>query len=296
MTKQILLAGETKPKPFTVLIVANPRLEAPRGSIQFISDPILTDEPLFDRVAAYIVQSLVGNLPGQEERLFDPPSAVRLRVVSFFDAALEDSHSLVAQDSVSFQLIGRTQALPTVLATIGEAYADVVFAVSASATHTRSTAWFTQDDDTRAGVSFTYDGATLTHRHWNVVPGLVSLHSSADALTALHEFQHAISSYTNGIIIDLYVDGTAAANRKAGRPIPINFCNHNGANVAADLLRAGVPGGYPAVWTSFHPEQHDNTRPSVMDNYYQAVVPNSCQNDRLTRQFITDRIRAKMAR
>ncbi len=294
-TKNVLLAGASKARPFTVLIIANPTLEAPRGSYQFVADPIRTMQAAFDAAAQYVVDSLLCRLPSQRESLFTAAMAAALRVVTVFDSTLAvgDGTSLVAQDSDSLQLIGRSQVLNAFVSGCGE-FPDVVFAVSASVTHTRSTTWFTQDDDTRPGVSFVYDGVNRTHRFWNLVPGMVSLHVTADALTALHEFQHAISSYTNGSIVDLYVDGATAFNRKNGRPIPSDFCTYNGVTIAADPNRDGL--GYPVAWTSYHPAQHNPALPSVMDNYYLGAPPNACENDLVTRQFVIDRITAKMSR
>jgi hypothetical protein len=39
-------------------------------------------------------------------------------------------------------------------------------------------------------------------------------------LTPLHEFQHALGSYTNGQILDLYEPRESGINKRQGRPDP----------------------------------------------------------------------------
>jgi hypothetical protein len=68
------------------------------------------------------------------------------------------------------------------------------------------------------------------HRFYKVVPGTIAIHSTASSLTAVHEFGHAISSYTNGKIMDLYVDSAAGFDNLLGRRIPPIFCDYNGRN------------------------------------------------------------------
>jgi hypothetical protein len=175
-------------------------------------------------------------------------------------------------------------------------HADVAFAVSASPTHNRASAWFTSDDDSRGGVPFTLDGVSLSHRYYCLIPGTVALPADSKSITALHEFGHALSSYTNGGVTDLYVNSNPALNVKQGRPIPIVFGQYNGANFLSDQTRDGL--GYPPSWQSYHCELINPAIPAVMDDYWLAAtgVPEQCEHDKITRQFLLDRLRAKTMR
>jgi hypothetical protein len=171
----------------------------------------------------------------------------------------------------------------------------VVYAVSGSQSHTRASAWFTTDDDTRAGVPFVLDGANLFHRYCCTIPGTIALPVTASSITALHEFGHAISSYSNGKIVDLYIDNLAALNNKLGRPIPTPFCNYQGITYLSDPTRDSL--GYPAGWQSYHCALVDASCPALMDDYWQSAKgSNACLHDSVTRQFIMDRMRAKIQR
>jgi hypothetical protein len=112
----------------------------------------------------------------------------------------------------------------------------------------------------------------------------------------LHEFGHALSSYTNGSVVDLYADSSAGINNKRGNPMPANFAVYNGIGMTTDSTRNGL--GYPGSWQSYHCELIDSSFPAVMDNYWLAAdgIPEHCQHDKITRQFLIDRLRAKIAR
>jgi hypothetical protein len=122
------------------------------------------------------------------------------------------------------------------------------------------------------------------------------MHFTASSLTAPHEFQHAISSYSNGMIVDLYVDSPPAVNNKRGRPIPESYGTQNGVALKSDPNRGSL--SYPPTWASYHCEIQDPSNPAIMDNYYLASsgVPEVCQNDKVTRTFVVDRVLAKMGR
>lgn len=228
---RVIRAGDTtKPDPFTICIVANPVLEAPWNSGTFVADPIVAQQPAFNAAADYVERSLFGLLPNQRELFISDPSVgPRIRLVSLFVSGLAaaNTNSLGAEDSVSNLLIARRTAFAPFLARYG-LHADIAYAVSASRTHVRASAWFTTDDDGRPGVSFTLDGNTFAHRYYALIPGTVALPVSSSSLTALHEFGHALSSYSNGAVTDLYMDSQSALNNKRGRPIPAIFANYNG--------------------------------------------------------------------
>jgi hypothetical protein len=300
-TVRVLNPGDTaKPDPFTICIVANPALERRFGSGIFVPDPITTNEPLFDASAARIVDTLFGRRPGQRENIFaDPPMAAAVRIVSIFDPALtiEDKNSLAAEDNQSDNMLIARRTVAQPFLTRHGFTADVSYAVSSSPTHTRASAFFTTDDDTAPGISFRLDGKVLTHRFRCLIPGTIAIHVQMRALTPLHEFQHAISSYSNGSIVDLYVDSGVGVNNKRKRPIPLSFGTYNTAALQSDRTRDGL--GYPGSWRSFHCELHAPTVPAVMDDYNQArppATPEQCENDKITRAFVIDRMRAKMSR
>lgn len=297
MPPTVLKPGEpNKTNPYTVVIVANPWLESPRHSRVLKADPIMLSQPSFDLAANYIVDSLFGLLPGQKEPWFAaPPYQTGIRIVSLFpdQEAPELSNALVAEDADSEQLIARRAVIAPFLKK-HDLEADVVYALSKSATHSRATAWYTTDHDGMLGVPFSLDGRSLQHRFYNRIPGTIAQHVTATGLTALHEFSHASSSYTNGGVTDLYVDSLPDLNNKQGRPIPANFATLDGVTYTTDPTRDGL--GYPAAWSSFHPSLHDAANPALMDNYHYGSPPIACQHDTITRAFLLARILAKMQR
>lgn len=120
------------------------------------------------------------------------------------------------------------------------------------------------------------------------------MHTTSDALTAAHEFGHAFSSYTNGFITDLYVDGGTEFNRKTGRPIPNVFATYKSVAYASDKTRDGL--GYPEDWISYHPGLVDPAQPALMDNFYYSTGYVTSKHDRITKRYTLDRIEAKVFR
>lgn len=290
-----------KPDPLTIAIVANPALEVPVGSGTFVVDPIVTRQAAFDATTAYTVDCLFGDLPGQAEKLLGHPDIRNeIRVVSLFVAGLnpEDASSLVAEDDPlrSWQIIARRTQFRPFLNRFG-LDADIAFAISASPAHNVSTALEASDDDAQGGVPFVVNGVTLVHRFFARIPGTVALHVEERDLTPLHEFQHALGSYTNGQILDLYEPSGSGINKRQGRPIPRVFSTYDGLQHATDPVRDSL--GYGARWRSYHCELHAAGFPAVMDNYFMARRPPgplACENDTITRQFLLDRLRAKVGR
>jgi hypothetical protein len=298
----VLRQGDlTRLRPFTIVIVSNPALESPVGTGNFVVDPITGSKADFDACAGYVNDSLFGGLPGQAAQvLSDPAIGPNVKVVSLFltGLAANDDNSLVAEDDPqksNLVMTRRTKFRP-LLATYGLS-ADVAYAVTGSTTHTRASAYYTSDDDGQGGVPFTLDGVTLFHRYENLIPGTVALPVSSTSLTAVHEFGHALSSYSNGMIVDLYVDDGPGLNSRRGRPIPAAFAHYNGNPYSTDAARDGL--GYPAGWQSYHCGLLDPGYPAIMDNYWLGgggALPNSCQHDGITRQFLRDRLLAKVGR
>ena len=299
----IVQAGAAKPKgvwPYTIVIVANPWIESPQNSGQLLADPIMNNEPMFDSKVRYIVDSVTGRLPGQAEKMFQALSA-DWRIVSLFDPdrKRKNANALIAHDNTNI-VVARQDKFPAFLAKVklskmGKLRADVAFAVTASATHNRCSGWFTLDDDTLPGRPFTIDGRPMVHRPQNKLPGAVALHVNARSLVALHEFSHSASSWTNGMVTDLYADAGDGLNKRRGRPIPADFCVYDNQTFAPASHRGGGL-QYPAGWDSYHCELSDPAFPAVMDDYWQTSRPEKCRHDKLTRQFLLDRIQTIMAR
>ena len=146
--------------------------------------------------------------------------------------------------------------------------ADVVYCISASTTHTRASAWFGDDDLATTTHTCTPDGTTRRSGRYAVVPGSVALSTLMDAtgLTALHEFGHAASDFTNGMVTDLYVDPTRTGfvvNKKMRAlttdPVPANFATVDTTTYTADAARDSI--GYPSDWLSYHPNLQVTGRP-----------------------------------
>ena len=291
--------NQTKPNPFTILILSNPSLERPLHSGKFVIDPVMQDQKAFTAIADYTNKNLFGEIPGQAEKLLaDSPHASKVRILSAFVEGFlpANSTALVAEDRIdeSNMIVPRRDAAPSLL-TYLEFDPDIVFFVSKSPTHDRASAWGTTDDDSRGGVSFKYDSRTLTHRFFHSILGMAALHTTATALTPVHEFGHAFSSYTNGFVNDLYVDGGPAFNRKLGHPIPQAFVNYDNTIYASDRSRDGL--GYPATWRSYHSELADSRNPALMDNYWKASGGYlASRHDKLTKAYIRDRLAAKVSR
>jgi hypothetical protein len=215
-----------------------------------------------------------------------------------------DAESFVGEDFLSDRIIARRIKAHQHVKSMYGAPVDIIYAVTESPRHTRATAWYSTDDPTNIGQTFSIDGVQMVHCYNALIPGVIAIHRTASALTAPHEFSHALSSYQNGMIIDLYVsNGTAAVNCKvAAQPFPASFGTYAGAPLASDLTRTCI--GYPAGWGSFGSERNGLAPagpdlPAMMDNYYMACrghSPLQCEHDRITRAFLRDRLLVKIGR
>lgn len=298
-------SGDTgKPNPFFILVLNNIALERPLGSKNFFPDLVASgnstaDKGPFTTQAQYIYRNLFGNLPGQADKVLGlSPHAAKVKFHSVYVWGLQanGATALIGEDGTPGSTIisPRRSAVTAMLAYLG-LDPDIVFIVSKSDTHDRASAYGTTDNDTLGGVPGTYDGRAIVQRYYHTIPGMAAMHITADAMTAAHEFGHAFSSYSNGFITDLYVDGAAEFNRKNGRPIPGPFCSYNNHTFQSDITRDGL--GYPANWVSYHSELADASRPALMDNYWLATGgPLTVQHDMLTRAYYLDRVAAKVGR
>ena len=309
----------TKIDPYRILIIANPvlRQHPTAKSTKHVVDPILSDKASFDAAVTYINRCLFGEqviagptttIPAsrtvtQSERwLKDPSLSGKIWVESLFIRNLEITagNALVEEVWASKYVTPLQDNFDGLVRYFGRV-ADVIFSVTKSGTHNLASAYPVRDDISRSGVAFTLDGNNLIHCYYNLAPGVVAIHSTASTLTALHEFGHAASSDSNGFVTDLYVDNPSIAsntvNFKRGRPIPANFAKLDAAQFASDKARDGL--GYPPSWTSYHCQLNDASRPALMDNYKTAPQLSEqiqSRHDRITRQFLLDRIKAKTQR
>jgi hypothetical protein len=294
---QVLRQGPSKANPFTIVIVSNPVLKLMTGGL--VADPIIANRPAFDAAVRQIDDCLFGLLPGQAERLLSDPAVVGgVRVVALFvsGSVIVDANCLVSEEAFGQLIAPRQDKFKPFLRrfNFGQEI-DIAFAVSASSRFTRESARPMIDDNSRPGSPFTLDGVGLQHRHYNDMPGVVAMHQNSTSVTALHEFGHALSSTTNGLVTDLYIPHSSPeVNVRVGRPIPLTFGTLNGATFLSDPNRDGLT--YPGHWTSYHCELLDPTVPAVMDNYPQAGNPLQCRHDAITRRFLLDRMVAKINR
>lgn len=299
------VGDQTKTNPFFILILNNVALERPYGSGTYVGDLAGSisgspEKTAFTNQAEYIYRNLMGLLPNQMEKcLSDSPHASKIRIWSMYVGLLPNAAScLIEEDPVPGSKIisPRRNAVQAMLAHLG-LDPDILFVVSNSNTHDRAAAYGTTDDDARPGWPFQYDGAGRHQRYYHRIPGMAAMHVTSNSMTAAHEFGHAFSSYSNGFITDLYVDGSAPAdfNRKFARPIPANFATYAGIQYKSDVSRDGL--GYPAGWTSYHPELADPANPALMDNFWYAQNNGlASRHDKLTKAFLMDRIDAKCTR
>ena len=298
-TIRVLHPGAPRPNSYTIIFAANGAIESEAGG-SFTSDPVLTNRPGYHAAVTYCLQNM---LLQTEDLLRAGNLDAEFRIVSIFDPTLTATaaNSLV-QELFPNIIMTRRSALVPFVSRYDET-ADIVMAITGSTTHTRASAWFTTDDASQPGTPFTYDGVNRTHGHFPSIPGSAALPVTVSTgMTPLHEFGHACSDFNNGMVVDLYVDGSPGGfqeNKKfratAGSSIPVDFAIYNGTTYQSDQNRDAL--GYPATWRSYHPALIDPTRPNLMDNYWLAFdSPLRCRLDFLTYAFLTDRIRAKAFR
>jgi hypothetical protein len=296
--------GDTsKADPVFILILNNIAFEEPLGSNNFIPDMwsgSTANRALFETSAEYVNKNLFGEVSGQAEKLLaDSPHAQKIKLWSMYvwGLPINSASSLVGEHPVrgSDALLPRRDAVVAMLAYLG-LNPDIVFLVTDSS-YTRAWSIATTDDDSRGGVAATYDGATIYHRFYHKIPGMSAINTRSSTMTAAHELGHAFSSFTNGHIADLYVDGGGCVgfNRKYGRPIPNDFAGYQAATYVSDPTRA-ANGGYESGWTSYHPEPTDPSEPALMDDYHYTTLPMLCLHDKITKAYILDRIAAKVSR
>lgn len=302
----ILQKGDASKKyPFTICFLSNPVIQRSTGG--FAVDGICLRPDEFDECVKYSYNCLFGKLPGQAETfLGDPEICERVRVLSIFvaDVEIHDRYCLVSEFANGYYLFPRRAMYRPFLSRIDNSvYADVIYAISGSSTHKIAAAQFTNDDENSEGVLFKINGQDRYHRFFNTVPGTIAMHYSQRKLGPIHEFSHALSSYENGMIVDLYSDITpfipdAINKNRSQPPLPRVFsdyvCSTFNGVLDTDVGRGGL--GYPTDWGSFHCKLHNPNLPAIMDNWEGSALWVQCEHDVVTRRFLMDRVRAKLAR
>lgn len=297
-TVRTLYSGKPKEDPYTIVLAANGAVETSAGG-SFYSDPILTSRADYHDAVGEILLNLF-TLPCDLLRLGNRDA--QYRIVSVFDPTLTaiDDNSLCREYPPNIMGTRRDK-----LNGFTNRYAedgDILMVVHGVATYDRASAWYTTDDNAAGTTSYTYDGITHQHGHYASIPGSAALYSqfNTTGLTPLHEFGHAASDWNNGRVYDLYHDGLSGfmVNKKsrasASDPIPPDFADYNGTTYASDPSRDTL--GYPATWTSYHPELIDPMCPNLMDNYWLCANPQNCRLDQLTYDWYDDRLQAKLNR
>ena len=291
-----LYCGDPKNAPYTIAFVANPTIRTFAGAL--VADPVTSTRAIFHAAVAFALDNILNST---EDVLRANNLDRGIQFVALFDATLTagDANALVQEDNTN--IIGPRRDKTRPFLSGYQITADVSFALSGSATHTRSSAWFTSDDMTRGTVAFAYDGTSYSHGLYAAVPGSVALSTTAGGLTPLHEFGHASAIFDDGKIDDLYVDGLRSGleiNKKARatatNPIPANFATSAGTSYTSDQNRDSI--GYPATWTSYHAVLQDATRPDMMDNFWLTANPRQCRLDQLTYAWLRTRLTVKANR
>ena len=282
-----------KSDPFTILIVASPAYEY-NGTIS--ADPVMQRPAAFDAAVAHIHASLFGQLPGQRElALGSPGIGSAVRVLAHFEqpAAVDVSCALVsAEKGVDHFLVPRREVIAAFASRLG-CVADVVFAISRNPRAYRACSLPASDDLARPGVRYTMDGTAGIHACHSTIPGTVAIDAGSRSLVALHEFHHAMGSVENGQIVDLYRGATTEGVnlKRTAQPQPGVFCIYEGRHYPSE-----PPAGGSGTSAFFRCARHDDTQPALMGNFEEGEPDEACQNDLITRDFVLDRVKAKVNR
>ncbi|MFQ5823288.1 MAG: hypothetical protein ACE5JB_04465 [bacterium] len=306
-------------EPYTVAVLANPFIEnSSSDSSKFTKDPILSEPEFFKAKVNLIMTSLANNYVLQ-------PFLHKMRFIVIFDPAMgnftqkqEQEVRALCREYPYDMVIEPVQA--RVVNYLKSNYklgrVDIVFAVTASSTHIRSSARYTEDDDTGEAESFVFrtgvEAPSLTgyYRPRAKIPGMIAYSAWDDRLkTPIHEFAHAMSSTKNGLIDDEYYDDlfydttkTIVINKRhATEEMDINrdkiiqpielppifaqyIENYKIREFPTDKLRSAS-----YFWRSFVPARSNAYIPCTMDRSDEFH-----QFDLLLHYFITRRLAAKV--
>ncbi|GEM_PF-5891862 len=328
--------------PYTIAIIANPVLEsAVSGKCK--RDPILGHPRLFQAKVANIIAGFATD-PVINDPEADEPFLDRLRIITLFNPRLAKAeveaghypaveppreHALCreADYDIIVEPVQRTYRRETeevqeerlrnfIAKHLPDYYdqtnqcslIDLVYVVTGSKTHTRSSARYTFDDENRPGAEFTlYFGdekLKLRHDPYARVPGMVAYSAWDDRLkTPIHEFAHAMSSATNGAIIDEYHDDlpeqlryVRAVNKhhwqpREGYPLPEKFADYTPAGGETAPFRTDRARHAPPEWKTYVPARENISLPCTMD-----FSDEQFEFDLLIKRYMHDRLEAKTRR
>lgn len=307
----VLRNGDTgKENPYTIVIINNPFISSDVG---FERDPINDDRGKFDRSVNYIYANLFGRMPGQVENfLEDKTIADKIRVISIWVNVPPGEANCFIQINGQFE--ARQTAITNFFDDLNKKFPginvrpDVVFSVTGWEHIYKATAFAAREEDCQKGVGFWFDKIQYKHCLTSSQPGAVAINADDDSMTALHEFGHAASSYQNGYVDDLSYKGFSCGdcftiNKKRKRWFdrpkefavyyldgtdPNDLKNHYAQDKSDSRTETGI----------LAPIKNAPDFPAVMDNYNKANEGRAekCQHDKLTRQFLLDRIYAKTTR
>jgi hypothetical protein len=337
----VVSAGQGEP-PYTVAIIANPVLES-QVSGQLKRDPILDSPRLFQAKVATIIAGFATDpvvndpAPKTEENFLD-----RMRLVTLFNPGLANSENKNGQSQSVEQpkehalcreldhdiivepiqriidndtgYVHEERLLEFIKKHLPEYYdqansrceIDVVYVVTASQTHTRSSARYTFDDEKYPGRSFSLNfGAEqweLRHDPFAKIPGMVAYSAWDDRLkTPIHEFAHAMSSTTNGAILDEYYDelpdmllNVHAINKhfwQPGPPFPERYAEYALKDGKSIKIRSDRGRHAPTDWKTYVPGRESLPIPCTMD-----FSDDRFEFDLLIKQYMRDRLEAKTRR
>jgi hypothetical protein len=332
--------------PYTIAFVANPQIlrsiDKKHPIPWYDKDLIIYNLKLFLRSVHKALLSFE-----RDEVLGRPEIWSRVRVITIFDKKLadasDDNSSLVTEsrpevmldDKVAENLISpRPNMFENVKTMLTNYHSsipfeeiDVIFALTASLTHIRSTSyysdWYENTETTRQppiqGKAFQYDPAPdkwigrpspfHVHDDFAEQPGRVAVNVlSASRHTYIHEFAHAMSSAACGAICDEYYDKAIIeggpenvstpfyVNRKE-RAVPQNsgqfdpvhpiFAEYEHVVFCSDLNHPSAEEN----WIGYFPERH---HPGVICTMDRTITP--YRFDKLISQFMYDRLAAKLNR
>jgi len=345
--------------PYTIAFVANPKIRRRPASATaapiYQKDPIIHDLDLFLKSVDRALASLE-----QDEVLGRPEIWSRIRVVTIFDQQadadlVEEFQRVNAVDEqVIDHIVGpRPHAnfrivIPEKLESENNINIDVVFAMTASHTHDRSSAYYADLDEindvaknqSNAGEPFLYNpdpdpvlqnqkGGEINVARCGTPPyfcshddfserfGRVALSVfGARQKTFIHEFAHAMSSTSHGMICDEYTDpffvhdechhfhaptepapfyvnriqrAKPADPANLSKFIPVHeiFASFNGVIFHSDLAHPSAHEG----WTGYFPERHSPGETCIMDREFGPY-----RFDKLISRFMYDRLVAKLNR
>jgi len=296
---RVLVPARNKPSnPYTILIVANPRLR--RADNTELADPVTQNRARFNLLVHNILDGL---LNFDEDLLAQREDKGLLQFETFYDAGLANASAncLVAGGRpVANAAVVLTVPLKAFLDAQG-LKPDIVYLIHDVAEYTRPTGVPGIDRMTGPTKRFTLDGKPGEMGAFAEKPGAIVMSAQPEFSrpVAMHEFGHA-ASLVSCWITDLYDDRSdkiANLNKKKRAsptaPVPAVFANYNAVDFAS------APNRWPNkeyTTASYFPARVVAGQPNLMDQYLSGSPMRACRFDQLTMKWLGDRLDFKMAR